>query len=96
MKCATGRRREGGYSDGGHEGTGLMVTLSGLKEGTVYEVQVRAVSDEGISEWSEPGEGRTGMEEAETEDPADFTGEDLEGQAADPAAGGGGGGCRNR
>ena len=71
---------EGGYSDGGHEGTGLTVRLSGLKEGTVYEVQVRAVSEEGMSEWSEPGEGRTGMEEAETEDPADFTGEDLEGR----------------
>ena len=71
---------EEGYSDGGHEGTGLMVTLSGLKEKTDYEVQVRAVSEEGRSEWSEPGEGRTGMEEAETEDPADFTGEDLEGR----------------
>ena len=71
---------EEGYSDGGHEGTGLMVTLSGLQEKTDYEVQVRAVSEEGRSEWSEPGEGRTGMEEAETEDAADFTGEDLEGR----------------
>ena len=71
---------EEGYSDGGQEGTGLMVTLSGLKEKTDYEVQVRAVSEEGRSEWSEPGEGRTGMEEAETEDAADFTGEDLEGR----------------
>ena len=56
------RYREGGeagYSDGGHEGTGLEVRLSGLEEGTVYEVQVRAVNEEGMSEWSEPGEGRT-------------------------------------
>ena len=81
---------EAGYSDGGHEGTGLMVTLSELEEETDYEVEVRAVNDEGIGEWSEPGEGRTGMEEAETEDPADFTGEDLEGEATDPEAGGGG------
>ena len=62
------RYREGGeagYSDGGHEGTGLEVRLSGLEEGTVYEVQVRAVNEEGMSEWSAPGEGRTGMEEAD-------------------------------
>ena len=82
------RYREGGeegYSDGGHEGTGLKVRLSGLKEGTVYEVQVRAVNQEGMSEWSEPGEGRTGMEEADPEepdpeDPSDFTEGDLEGR----------------
>ena len=77
------RYREGGeagYSDGGHEGRGLEVRLSGLEEGTVYEVQVRAVNEEGISEWSEPGEGRTDMEEADPEDPSDFTGEDLEGR----------------
>ena len=71
---------EAGYSDGGHEGTGLEVRLSGLKEGTVYEVQVRAVNQEGMSEWSEPGEGRTGMEEADADDPSDFTEGDLEGR----------------
>ena len=82
------RYREGGeagYSDGGHEGTGLEVRLSGLEEGTVYEVQVRAVNQEGMSEWSEPGEGRTGMEEADPEeadpnDPSDFSEGDLEGR----------------
>ena len=77
------RYREGGeagYSDGGHEGTGLEVRLSGLEEGTVYEVQVRAVNQEGMSEWSEPGEGRTDMEEPDPDDPSDFTGEDLEGR----------------
>ena len=71
---------EEGYSDGGHEGTGLEVRLSGLKEGTVYEVQVRAVNQEGMSEWSEPGEGRTDTEEADPEDPSDFTEGDLEGE----------------
>ena len=77
------RYREGGeagYSDGGHEGTGLEVRLSGLKEGTAYEVQVRAVNEEGISEWSEPGGGRTDTEEADPEDPSDFTEGDLEGR----------------
>ena len=77
------RYREGGeagYSDGGHEGTGLEVRLSGLKEGTTYEVQVRAVNEEGISEWSEPGEGRTDMQEPDPDDPSDFTEGDLEGR----------------
>ena len=77
------RYREGGeagYSDGGHEGTGLEVRLSGLEEGTVYEVQVRAVNQEGMSAWSEPGEGRTDTEEADPEDPSDFTEGDLEGR----------------
>ena len=71
---------EAGYSDGGHEGTGLEVRLSGLEEGTVYEVQVRAVNQEGMSEWSQPGEGRTDMEEPDPDDPSDFTGEDLKGR----------------
>ena len=77
------RYREGGeagYSDGGHEGTGLEGTLSGLKEGTVYEVQVRAVNEEGIGDWSEPGEGTTETTEPDSDDPSDFTGEDLEGR----------------
>ena len=75
-------REEGeeGYSDGGQEGTGLTAMLSGLKEETVYEVQVRAVNEEGMSEWSEPGEGRTDREEADPEDPSDFSEEDLEGR----------------
>ena len=77
------RYREGGeagYTDGGHEGTGLEVRLLGLEEGTVYEVQVRAVNQEGISEWSEPGEGRTDMEEPDPDDPSDFTEGDLQGR----------------
>ena len=71
---------EEGYRDGGHEGTGLEARLSGLKEGTVYEVQVRAVNQEGIGEWSEPGEGRTDREEPDPDDPANFSEEDLEGR----------------
>ena len=51
----------------------------------MYEVQVRAVNEEGMSEWSEPGEGRTDTEEADPEeadpnDPSDFTEGDLEGE----------------
>ena len=80
MRCATGREARQATADGGHEGTGLEVRLLGLEEGTVYEVQVRAVNQEGISEWSEPGEGRTDMEEPDPDDPSDFTEGDLQGR----------------
>ena len=49
----------GRFTDGGHEGPGLSLTLSDLKAGTLYEVQVRATNDEGTSDWSESGEGMT-------------------------------------
>ena len=49
----------GVFIDAQHEGTALTATLTGLKEGTIYEVQVRASNEEGMSDWSEPGEGRT-------------------------------------
>ena len=49
----------GGFADGGHEGPGLSLTLSDLNPGTAYEVQVKARNDEGTSDWSDPGEGRT-------------------------------------
>ena len=48
-----------GFTDGGHEGPGLSLTLDDLEPGTAYEVQVRATNDEGTSDWSEPGEGMT-------------------------------------
>ena len=96
MRCATGRGARKATAMGGAQGTGLTVRLSGLKEGTVYEVQVRAVNEEGMSEWSEPGEGRTDTEDPDPDpdDPSDFTGEELGGQAFDPADNGRGGGCR--
>ena len=71
---------EAGYRDGGHEGTGLTLTLTGLEEDTLYQVEVRATNEEGMGEWSEPGEGRTGSEEPDPDDPSDFTEEDLEGR----------------
>ena len=71
---------EAGYRDGGHEGAGLALTLSGLEEGTDYRVQVRAANEEGTGEWSEPGEGRTGTAEPDPEDPSNFSGADLEGR----------------
>ena len=49
----------GVFTDAQHEGPALTAMLTGLKEGTVYQVQVRASNEEGRSNWSEPGEGRT-------------------------------------
>ena len=49
----------GRFIDAQHAGPGLALTLADLKVGTVYEAQVRATNDEGMSEWSESGEGRT-------------------------------------
>ena len=71
---------EAGYRDGGHGGTGLTLTLMGLKEETAYQVQVRATNEEGMGDWSEPGEGRTDTGEPDPEDPSDFSEEDLEGR----------------
>ena len=42
-----------------HDGPGRTLTISDLKSGTVYEVQVRATNDEGTGGWSDPGEGMT-------------------------------------
>ena len=49
----------GRFIDGDQQGPGLTLTLTDLKPGTVYEVQVRAKNDEGTSDWSDPGEGMT-------------------------------------
>ena len=52
-------KRTGRFTDGGHEGPGLSLTIDDLEPGTAYEVQVRATNDEGTSDWSESGEGMT-------------------------------------
>ena len=49
----------GAWSDGGHAGTAVTATLTGLSENTSYEVQVRAANDEGTGSWSDAGSGRT-------------------------------------
>ena len=49
----------GRFIDAQHAGPGLALTLADLKVGTVYEAQARATNDEGMSEWSESGEGMT-------------------------------------
>ena len=49
----------GSWSDGGHTGTAITATLTGLSENTSYEVQVRATNDEGTGSWSDSGSGAT-------------------------------------
>ena len=49
----------GGWSDGGHAGTAVTATLTGLSENTSYQVQVRATNAEGTGDWSDSGSGTT-------------------------------------
>ena len=49
----------GTWSDGGHVGTAVTATLSGLSENTSYQVQVRATNQEGTGSWSDAGSGTT-------------------------------------
>ena len=49
----------GTWSDGGHVGTAVTATLSGLSENTSYQVQVRATNAEGTGSWSDSGTGAT-------------------------------------
>ena len=44
-------------------------TITGLKSDAVYEVQVRAVNDEGEGQWSESGKGRTYAAQTENSPP---------------------------
>ena len=45
---------DGDWVDGPQGESGLSATISGLEAGTLYEVQVRAVNDEGDGAWSTP------------------------------------------
>ena len=56
----------GDWSDGGHAGTAVTATLSGLSENTSYQVQVRATNDEGTGVWSDAGSGTTDANAAPT------------------------------
>ena len=57
--------RTGGGAWGGwqHSGTGTAATITGLEEDTAYEVQARAINDEGAGGWSPAGAGRTNVPE---------------------------------
>ena len=53
------RDASGEPRDAGYDGTGTFMTLKGLRVGTTYEVQVRAVNAEGAGPWSDSGQGET-------------------------------------
>ncbi len=47
------------YADAGYSGPGASHTLTGLAQGTEYQVRVRANNAAGTSEWSRPATGAT-------------------------------------
>ena len=49
----------GDWTDGPQDVTGTTAAIAGLTTDTGYQVQVRAVNDEGEGAWSSPGAGRT-------------------------------------
>ncbi len=53
------RQAGGEFQDAGFVGVGTSLSLTGLRPGTGYEVQVRAANAEGISPWSDSGLGET-------------------------------------
>ena len=49
----------GGFTDARFSGVGTRAAITGLSPDTTYEVQVRAVNDEGAGPWSASGRGET-------------------------------------
>ncbi len=56
----------GAFTDWTHNGTDQAAIITGLVTGTAYEVQVRAINDEGTGGWSPSGHGRTTANQAPT------------------------------
>ena len=53
------REAGGNFTDWPHTGTNTSTTITGLTANTSYEVQVRAINDEGTGDWSPSGSGTT-------------------------------------
>ena len=52
---------ENQWTELGHSGLQTRATITGLQAGTAYEVAVRAINDEGFSQWSDSGRGSTAV-----------------------------------
>ena len=50
--CAVSGSNCGTWQDAGYTGTTVTTTITGLTNGTMYQVQVRATNDEGTGDWS--------------------------------------------
>ena len=59
----------GGWTEQRLAGSQTSTTLTGLRADTAYHVRVRARNDEGVSPWSDYGEGSTAEEDPTTSDP---------------------------
>ena len=83
-------RAEGAVSWTSHPvvGTATSAAIAGLASDTTYEAQVRAVNDEGASEWSESGAGATAKPNAAPAFPSSASREIAENSAAGTAVGG--------
>ena len=57
---------EGGWTEQRLAGSRTSTTLTGLQADTAYHVRVRARNDEGVSPWSDYGEGSTAEEDPTT------------------------------
>ena len=62
------RTAGGNFTDWPHTGTNTNTTITGLTANTSYEVQVRAINDEGTGDWSPSGSGTTSSADANNPD----------------------------
>ena len=56
----------GAFTAAAHDGIRTTTTIANLESDTSYEIQVQATSDEGTSQWSPSGNGRTVANQAPT------------------------------
>ncbi len=56
----------GAFTAAAHDGIRTTTTIANLESDTSYEIQVQATSDEGTSQWSDSGNGRTVANQAPT------------------------------
>ena len=75
-----------------HEGTTLATTITGLRAGTAYYVQVRAKNPGGASAWSPTGSGITQGNPSERDGSPGGGGRRSDGGGGSPGGGGSGGG----